>query len=262
MAGGGSAPSAPQMSQEEKDLYRKQAELLDQISKTYGTSVADSLDTQGILKQASGLWTKNADGSFTMNQDAINKQTELNKLNMERYERALRGTLPVSEGLTQKQADDFKLLKENAARRGINISGETPETATSDSTAGAALLGNFNKTYGLLADSERQAQLSGNTNTTLSLLGGSQASGPASLLGAGASVANSYGNAAQPYANQRALEYQSAINQWNYDQQGKAGLSSGLGMVAGGLLGAYLGGPAGASVGAQMGGGAGMAIGR
>lgn len=261
MGSGGSAPSAPVMSQEEKDLYKKQADLLDQINRTYGTSIDTSTQNSDILKQISGLFRPGADGKLTLNQEALQKQTELNQLNMDRYERALKGTLPVSEGLTQQKADDFKLLKENAARRGISITGDTPETATSDSTSGAALLGQFNRTYGLRTDAERQAQLSGNTNSTISLLGASQDSGPASLLNVGGNLANSYANAASPYANQRMLDYQSAINQYNYKKQGQQGTGAAIGAVGGGILGGIYGGPMGAAVGSQIGGGLGSAIG-
>lgn len=261
MGSGGSSPKAPEMSQEEKALYTKQSALLDQINKAYGTSLDTSTQNADILKQVSGLFKQGANGEMALDQSALQKQTELNQLNMDRYERALRGTLPVSEGLTQQKADDFKLLKENAARRGIGISGESPETATSDSTAGAALLGQFNKTYGLRTDAERQAQLSSNSNSTLSLLGASQESGPASLLGVGGNLANSYSNAASPYANQRMLEYQSAVNQFNYDQQGKQGTGAAIGAVGGGILGAYLGGPMGAAAGANIGSGLGASIG-
>lgn len=254
MGSGGSAPEAPQMSQEEKDLYKKQSDLLDQINKTYGTSIDTASQNSDILKQVSGLFTQNGDGKVEINHAALQKQTELNQLNMDRYERALKGTLPVSEGLTQQKADDFKLLKENAARRGINISGETPETATSDSTSGAALLGNFNKTYGLRVDAERNAQLSNNSNSTLSLLGASQDAGPASLLNSGMNLANSYSNAASPYKDQRMLQYQSDVNQYNYDQQGKAGTMGAIGTIGGGVLGGMYGGPMGAMVGAKIGG--------
>lgn len=252
---GGSAPAAPQLSQEEKDLYKKQGQILDQINSIYGTSVKDFTEASDVLKRASGIYTTNADGTLSLDQGAIAKQTELNKLNMDRYERALKGTLPVSEGLSQKQADDFKLLKENAARRGINITGESPEEATSDSTAGAALLGNFNKTYGLLADSERQYQLSNNTNSSLSLLGGSQAAGPASLIGSGNNLASSYGQAAAPYANQRMLQYQAQLGQYGYDQQAKSGI------LGSGLAGAGIGASVGGTTGALIGGGAGVVAG-
>lgn len=256
MAGGGNAPEAPQMSQEEKDLYKKQSELLDRINKTYGTSLDTSTQNADILKQVSGLFKADPGGTITLNQDALNKQIDLNKLSMDRYERALRGTLPVSEGLTQQKSDDFKLLKENAARRGIGISGDTPETATSDSTAGAALLGQFNKTYGLRTDAERQAQLAGNNNTSLSLLGASQETGPASLLGVGGNISNSYANAASPYANQRQLEYQAALGQYGYNQQSKGNvIGAGL---AGAGTGAAVGGPWGAAIGGAVGVGAGL----
>lgn len=261
MAGGGSAPTAPAMSQEEKDLYAKQSALLDLVNKTYGTSLDTASQNADILKQASGLFKPGADGTLTLNQEALAKQRELTQLNMDRYERALKGTLPVSEGLTQQKADDFKLLKENAARRGINITGDSPETATSDSTSGAALLGNFNKTYGLRTDAERQAQLSNNSNTSISLLGASQDTGPSALLSTGGNLANSYANAAAPYQNQRMLEYQSAVNQFNYNQQGRQGTASTIGSIGGGIIGGIYGGPMGAAVGSNIGGGLGSAIG-
>jgi hypothetical protein len=256
MAGGGSAPSAPQMSKEEKNLLQKQAAILDQLNAIYGSSITGAKENEDILKRISGLYTTNADGTLSLNEESVKKQQELAQIQLDRYERALRGDAPVSEGTRQRKADEFKLLKENAARRGINISGEDLDSATSDSTAGAALLGQFKRSYGLLEDSERRGELAGGVNSSLSLMGAAQGAGPAALLGVGGGLATSYGQAAAPYQNQRMLEYQAALGQYGYNQQGKAGVigsglaGAGIGASVGGVPGALIGGAGGLLAGA------------
>lgn len=257
--GGGSAPAAPQMSAEERELLKKQTELLTRLDTLYGESIGESKANSDILKRISGLYTVGSDGKLKLDEAAVGRQTDLAKMQLERYEKALAGKLPVSEGTLQRKSDDFKLLQENAARRGISITGDSLDNATSDSTAGAALLGQMKRSYGLLEDAERRGELAGATNPGISMLGASQASGGANLLGAGGGLLNSYSSVAQPYANQRMLEYQSAVNKFNYDQQGRAGMLGGLGQIGGALIGGFgTGTLGGALVGSRIGGGLGM----
>ncbi|TXH42888.1 MAG: hypothetical protein E6Q97_35055 [Desulfurellales bacterium] len=243
MGKGGSAPAAPAMSKEEKALLQKQTELLARLD-------AESTSNADLMKRVSGFYNVGADGKLTLNESMVGRQQDLVKAQLDRYEKALAGMLPVSEGTLQRKADEFKLLKENAARRGINIAGDTIDTATSDSTAGVGLLGQFKRSYGLIEDAERRGELAGSVNSGLGILSSAGGTNPG--------LVNAYGSVAAPYANQRMLEYQSAINNFNYKKQGQAGLLGGAGAIVGGTIGAFTGGPYGALAGANIGGSLGM----
>lgn len=185
--------------------------------------------------------------------DYQTKADELAGLETARYERALRGDLPVSEGTQQRKAQEFNLLRENLARQGSLIQGETPETAVGLSSAAAQNLGEFQRTYKLIEDAERHGELAaggmGPTPGALSLgyMTGAQNYSPASLIPGYGSLASAYGGAAQPYAAQRGLQYQSAYQNAALRNQGIGGLSSLLGyggsaaiMAGNPLLGAGL----------------------
>ena len=189
--------------------------------------------------------------------------TELNQLTLDRQKRALEGTLPVSEGLLNRKAEDFAHLREAAARRGIQISGDTPETATSQSSAGNELVGQFNRTYGLLTDAERRGEITGapnqvytpgpaSGNTYGQQLSFATAPGSGGLLGAYGNLANAYGGAAAPYANAAANTYQSQLNAYMQRQSNNLGYAQIGGSLLGGIIGSF-GGPAGTAMGSMTG---------
>ena len=176
----------------------------------------------------------------------IDQITELNQLELDRRQKALEGKLPVSQGLIDRKAEDFGLLKESAARSGILIEGDTPESATSSSTSGNELLGQFNRTYGLLENAERHGELM-STVTPSQVQGASPyagtnygtslnfatAGGAGGLLPAYGQLSQLYGGAASPFANQRYLSYQGQLNSYNANQQRRASLTSLLGYGGG-----------------------------
>lgn len=89
-----------------------------------------------------------------------NANDELAALEQQRYKAALQqqqGQLSVAQQQARKA--EFEKFREAAGRRGIRILGDDPSTATSNSTAGIQLLGEFNKRYDLLADEQRRADL-------------------------------------------------------------------------------------------------------
>lgn len=218
-------------------------------------------------------------------------QNRISILQAERLENALRGDLPVSEATKQRKRQEFDLLKEAAARRGIRIEGDTPETATSNSTAGVQTIGEFNRTYKLAEDAERRGEISAGAaenlarygltnsissqgfNQAASLRGLSAAPGttftgspgaqslgflqnaaaysPASLLGGYTGLLGGYQSAMQPYTDQRLLGYQANLNQASLKSRNNP-LGTVLGLVGTGV-GAYFGGPAGAAVGGTLG---------
>lgn len=257
----GSAPKAPpppQPSAEERALMAKQGKALD----TYLSDLADQKKENrsiGLLTQvSSGLYDPVYDGSgnlidATLNQGAVDnlrsdiaRNRSIGLLQADRMEKALKGELPVSEGLLQKRDSDFKLLKESAARRGINIVGNTIDEAFStpqDSTAGNESVGNFKRTYGLLEDAERRGEISSGMGVnlglpTLSLASSSSAYGPGATAPGFGQGAGLLGQALQPYQFNRQLtsqsDLQNAVNraQQRSDYAGLLGQAGGLAATA------------------------------
>lgn len=177
-------------------------------------------------------------GTYKSGLEALQRQLPqieaLNKLTLDRQQRALEGTLPVSQGLLDRKAEDFKHLQESAARRGITIAGDTPETATSQSSAGNELMGQFNRTYGLLTDQERRGEITGAPNQVYTpgpasqtpsygtSLGFGTAPGAGGLLGQYGQLASQYGGAMSPYTSQRNNSYQGVLNSYMQGQSNDA----------------------------------------
>jgi len=92
-------------------------------------------------------------------------------LQADRAEKALRGEGAISEGTLKRQRDEFTQLKENLARKGHAIMGDSPDTAIGFSTPAAQALGEFQQTWTLALDAERRGEI----NQGLSLLSQSTA---------------------------------------------------------------------------------------
>jgi hypothetical protein len=197
------------------------------------------------------------------------KQVDIANLQADRLTSALKGELPVSPALTQRKQQDFNTLKEQLARSGHVITGDTPDTAQGFSTPAIQSLESFNKTYGLLEDQERRGELDAgsaeniaqygllssdatnklnqaltlsnfSTNpggSQLSLLTGANSAGPTNLLPYYSSLASGYGGALQPYQNQSAMQYQTGLQNSANAAAGNAAiyqlLGSGIGAYAG-----------------------------
>jgi len=232
-------PPPPPISGEESALLKAQTSQLGTISDILKQSQGQQTEAQDLYKQLSGLYDKGPNGTFTLNQgkvDALRAQQEqygalsdqISQLQSERYLKALKGELPVSEATLQKKGQDFNLLRENLARRGGGaIVGDTPEGAYGTSSAASQNLGEFNRTYALLQDAEARGELSAGGmgaapgSTSLAAYGNSFNYSPSNLVPAYGSLASGYGAAAQPYAAQRNLTYQGQLQQAGLDSQRK-----------------------------------------
>lgn len=252
----GSAPKAPPPptpSSEELRLMRKQGKSID----AYINSLKEQREENkalGLLTQvSSGLYDPVYDSSgnlidATINQGAVDnlradfaKNREIGLLQSDRLEKALKGELPISAGTMERKAKEFSLLKESAARRGINIQGDSVDNATSDSTSGNEILGQFKRTYGLLEDAERRGEIANVSGVslggqTLGIASGASAYGPMAT-GAGYGQASGLlGSAMQPFQFNRQLQYQAdqqnAINraQLRSDYAGLLGTAAGTGI--------------------------------
>lgn len=219
------APPPPAPSAQELSLIEKQGKAVD--------AYLQSVEEQKLL---SGFYTPvYRNGKLvgtTLDTAAFERAKNIGLLQADRYEKALKGELPVSQGLLQRKEDDFRLVRETSSRRGNEIVGNTLDEASimaQNSTSGNELVGQLRRTYGLLEDAERRGELSAGFN-----LPSSGSSG----YGQGVGM---LGNAMQPYQFQRGLMAQTdMLNAQNRASQraGAYGLGAGiLGLGAGYLAG-------------------------
>lgn len=266
-------PPPPGLSQEERDLIKKQTQSLDFYLGALEEQKSQNKEQGLLMAVTSGLYdpvynngqlvdaTLNADKVAEF-QTLYARNTELQTLSADRYERALRGELPVSEGTLARKEQDFKLLREAAARKGVTIAGNSLEEAAlspQDSTAGNELVQRLNRTYRIAEDSERRGELAMTPGTlgasTLGAASGAVSQfNPQGYLGA----VQGAGYIAQPFAQQRELGYQATLNQAALNSRKGSGLGAGLaGAGTGAAIGTSIMPGWGTAIGAGIGGVAG-----
>jgi len=69
---------------------------------------------------------------------------------LQNYQNALIGKIAPNQMLAQQKARDWQQTVAQAAQQGIRLSGDSPESAVSQSTAGNQIIQDFNKRYGAL----------------------------------------------------------------------------------------------------------------
>lgn len=245
-------PSPPPPSAEEQNLLNKQGQLLDLQIKTIKEQTAQNKEIGLVAAISSGLYKPVYDKkgilvdavldqtAVVKMQDEFAQGTEIQQKLLDRYQRALDGTLPVSEALTQQKAEDFRLTSEVASRRGASITGANLDEAAytpQHSTGASETVGQLNRTYALRADQERlnvinvgvpqnpgayQLQTIGAANTL------SNQTINATTQGIGATSA-----VLDPYQKARDLEYQRTVNNAALQSQNQAGkIQAGVGAAA------------------------------
>lgn len=111
--------------------------------------------------------TEIAASQLELLQDAISrepteleqKQEEIALLQAERVEKALKGELPIGPHTLQAEKDEFEKLKEQLARAGIDVQGDTLQEATSTSTAGIQALESLKKRFDAIKFAEQQGAI-------------------------------------------------------------------------------------------------------
>ena len=321
-------PTVPGLTAEERDVLQKQGQTYDQLNQMLSGEAGQIEENRGMLQQFSGMY--NPDG--TINQEAVaslqgriaqqqqleetlggdalrylqgsmdptqfeTASGEAGQLELDRYMQALRGERPTSAMQQQLEQDQFRQLKETAARRGIRISGDDVFTATSNSTAGNQLLADlrrnaesrrFGETEAIIAQGGAQnlnrlgfglgrqqygANLAQSLRATpggrqMPYLDSSFSMGPATLFPSMMGLGQGYGALAAPYADQRRMQYQRDMQnyatQYQYELQkhaDKTARENSVGSMLGGGAGAIIGGIYGNAPGAVAGYGIGSSIG-
>lgn len=318
----------PGLSPEELDAIKKQNISLDQLNSIISGDQATIDKNKQVLQGISGLY--NPDG--TINQQGLDSlkqrtqqhielsnqigdkalgylqsyfapggqgagpagtQADINQAENQQYLDALNGKYKASVGLQQDSAQQFKLLQEAAAKRGIKIDGDSFDSATSESTAGIKMISEFQKNYARNVDTEKQSILSRGGNLNLGRTQQAQTAGAQNFTlansvaaggtpeqlgyfsGAGALTSDSlapvigqYVNGqsavANPFAQQRAGIYNSYLQQQQANYQAQTAQyqadqarMGGIGSLVGTIGGALIAGPVGAKVGSTVGGTAG-----
>lgn len=247
--------------QQLRDRIQANVEYQDQISGLANQSILDELS-----RGAS---------------DYIKGQNEIGLLQTQRQLATLRGELPLSLASQKQKSREFEALRENLARTGNEIEGETPESAVGLSTAANEALGEFNSRWGLIEEQERRGELTSGeaanlsryglssdissraiataqslasqyspTNTPLGLLGLSQQYNPSSLLSSYGGLASLYGSATQPYSAYTSSLYNSMLQNAALASQGRSATSGLLGYA--GSAGLMSGNPYGIGIGAGL----------
>lgn len=229
----GSPPSAPQLPQfpglspDETAILQKEGLSLDDFNKMIqgtGTSLAQN---KNVLQQISGLY--DAQGNLDQSALADLKARTQGQLSQAQgvgssalgylqnyfsaggggaggapgvaqtqadvYKAALEGTGAVNAATTQQQARDFQTLKDSLAQRGIMVTGDTPEQASSDSTAGQRAIQLFQQNVTAQNSSERLGYIQ--------TLGG-QVGGTVGAAGSAAGMGMAATNAQLGYVNNAA----------------------------------------------------------
>jgi hypothetical protein len=274
-------PAPPGLSPEEKDILGKQGVTLDQVNAILKGETDVMGQNRDALRGLSGLYDENGNLNPAALDDLrtrmMNEQKmggDISSMQGQQVLQALRGERPVGAAQLESERQEYQNLVANAASRGIRILGNDIMTATSDSTAGNQLIANLRRNADISRQNERQNAInSGFTNllssmglgtsSQLNMLGNSMSMSPANLIGAGANVAQGYGQMLQPYQNQRQLAYQAqvqnAMNKQNPYAAALGGAASGA--MMGGVLAAPTGGmsiPVGAAIGGGLGLGSGF----
>lgn len=237
----------PERIAQEKQLADLQTLQLDTSTKS-NKAINDYLDS---LNSPEAKAAQAKEATLTAQQQDIALQQG------ERQKLALEGKLPVSRGTTDRKTEDFAILKENLARSGNNIIGDDPSTAYSLSSPGTQALDLFNRRYGAIESQERQGTLDSSAQTYLQSVGLSGDIGNRTLSNAGSTanpggyastssafnlanpgtnrlgLAQGYGGAAQPYAQDRNMMWQNSVNNAQIAQQDRAGWLNLAGSVVG-----------------------------
>jgi len=236
--------NVPGPSPEEIALQRQQLELIqeqraqNELLKPYFYQLAGLKEVDGKLvpmTEEEQLAAMNA---------AQRKQYDVSKLQLEQYEKALKGELPLSQAVENELARQRADLETYMSRKlGPNWRQSTP---------GIQALAEFDKKANALREEQMYGKQTGASAMSIAqqdyynqLLSRS-ASAASSPLGTYQGLMGSIGQALQPYQLQRQMQLQANMA----NAQSKSGMMAGLGSLLGtGLMAgaSYFGGPAAAA---------------
>lgn len=197
------------------------------LDKKGGTSTEWQLDKEAV-------------NTYAAKQKALqDQQDRISSLELDRYEKALSGQLPVSSATLQEEDRGFKAAKEALTSRGADITGDSWQTATGSDSASIENLNRLRQTYQVSNQAEQQGILNSmqgyrNAASTTDYL--SQASGAYGPGAGGAAVGNGVSlasTAMQPYYNQRMMGYNTQVTNAQLQSQQQAAIYGLIGQGVG-----------------------------
>jgi hypothetical protein len=222
---------------------------------------------QGYLQGAQGAQGAYQNNPYLQASQGADMQALTN------YQNALQGKIAPNQMISQQKQQDWAALKQQAGQLGIQLSGDTPERAASQSTAGNQMITDFNKRYGALEQNYNlgqqqmgfmaQGQALGQQNTQFQ----NQMGGYQNLQGMNQGIFNpyqqqqmgQYGQQTQQALANSDTSNQNLMNQYNQQtgqqmvnyNNGMAGYNANMGLLQSGLglAGNILGGAAAARTG-------------
>lgn len=237
--GGDTEVQAPQPTSEEVAIQREQLTILKEQRAEQELFKPLIMQQMGLVEEDGTLRRMTAEERTAVMTPSEIKQQEIIGLQQERQVRGLKGEIPVSEATSQRKSEEFRSFKEAMSRAGNPITGDTPETATSQTTAGIQSLSAFKKRWGLLEEAERRGELTAGTSALLSTLGTTAGLGQQKVAQFGAfpqrqaGLFQQYGQALQPYQFQRGLQFQATQQTALNKAQQRAGLMQAIGTAVG-----------------------------
>src|SRR5205823_2641062 len=108
---------------------------------------------QGYLQQLQQLVGSYGNNPYLQQSQQANSQALTN------YQNALSGNIPQNQMIEQQKAREWAQTMQQAAQQGIRISGNSPESAVSQSTAGNQIIQDFTKRYGALEQNYNLGQI-------------------------------------------------------------------------------------------------------
>jgi hypothetical protein len=232
----GTKVEAPQPSAEERELQQLSLTLAKEQTAQRETERPFQLAAMGLVEEPDGTLRRQTEEERVAGQTELQQQQEgVQRGLLERQQQALAGELPVSPALEQDLARQQGLMEEQISRTGRR-----------GGTLGLRQRSNFEQRAGLVREEARRGLITGLTGSSLGFaqLGGQQAGQQFGQLqgvgGAAQGTMGLLGAAAQPFQNQRMLEFQAQ----QQTAQNRAGLiGAGFGAVGTGIgLGARKGG--------------------
>jgi hypothetical protein len=165
------------------------------------------------------------------------RQYNLTKVAQERQAKAYAGELPISPALEESLTDQERKMTEALSQR---LGSNWMQT-----TAGQQAMGELQQRSDLLREEARRGEINTQGGMLLSNLGylgnaEAQKTSYASAFPSRTSgLFSGYGQAQQPYQQQRGWEFQARMANAQSRAQRQAGLMGGLGQLAGAGMGAY-----------------------
>ncbi len=247
-------------------------------------------EQQALLQQQQG-YLKSGQGAVEGygSNPYLQASQQADMLALQNYQNALQGKIAPNQAMAQQKAQDWKKTMQQAAQQGIRLSGNSPESAVSQSTAGNQIIQDFNKRYGALEQQYNLGQQQFGMQAQGQALGQQNQQYQGTMAGYG-QLGNQAQQLYQPYQQQQLGQYgvntqqaitnadiqnQNAMNAYqqrmqqlglNY-QNSMAGYQNSMGLLSGGMQlagtigGAMIGGPWGAAAGGALGKAAGGGMG-